>query len=156
MIGFIIGVICGGAGAFAIAGMNHRHGWERCSCHHRRGHLALSALKIERGRIFMQLNPVTAYDSERRPITSNPKNPDGTLNETVKIDWTSSNPEQVPIEYVDELGRQIWMNTPLDSGSATVTGKAPGYNPTTVDFSYSPGVPRELNSEVGGPVPDIA
>lgn len=99
------------------------------------------------------LDPVTLFDSEKAMLTVAPRLPNGDPDTTVEVSVTSSDSTQVGVEQID--ARNWWITTPLDSGSATLTLDAPGYEADTLAVSYSPGLPRRLNVTVGAPVSDI-
>lgn len=103
----------------------------------------------------MQLSPLVLFDSEKVLGHLAPVKPNGEPDNDVLVTVTSSDPTQVGVELVEANGHSFWLLTPLDTGMATITMSAPGYNPTTVDVSYSPGQPRELNAQFDAPVSDL-
>lgn len=123
---------------------------------HKRFHpMFLSVTEIHPRRFAMQMPPIHMFDTEKVQLTVSPVKPNGEPDENVVVTWASSAPDQVGVEPIGDLGHSCWVTTPLDTGSATITVDAPGYNPSTVDVSYEPGIPRELNLQVGTPIPDV-
>ena len=104
----------------------------------------------------MKLPPIKMFDVEKILLAVSPVAADGTVDETVSVEWSSSNPEAVQIEVIpDTNGRQVWALTPLDSGSSNISVTAKGYDTDEVMIEYLPFVPGKLNMSAGTPVSDI-
>lgn len=103
----------------------------------------------------MHYPAIKLFDTEKQLLTVEAVKPDGTVDETVEIKWASSAPDQVAVDPVPGTnGRKCYALTPLDRGAATITFSARGFSPHTVEISYEPPVPGELNLSLGAPEPD--
>lgn len=98
------------------------------------------------------LPPVVLKDSEKVLVAVAPLLANGEPDTTVDVTWESSDPSVGIEEQAD--GRSAYILTPGESGSATITVTAQGYESETLSVSYEPGAPRHLNLSVGTPEPD--
>ena len=95
---------------------------------------------------------VKLLDVEKVLLSSSPTLPDGTPASVIP-EWESSDSDQVSLE-VSEDGLTCWALTPLETGESTITVSAEGFQSATVDISYAPAIPGQLNLSVGTPQPE--
>lgn len=111
-------------------------------------------------------------DVEKILLSVMPRKADGHVDAAAVISWASSDESQVGIEPGTESfvfhdpqfdedvtcpgAFNCYALTPLESGSATVTASAAGYESAEFGpITYAPGQPRSLNASVGSPVSDL-
>jgi hypothetical protein len=101
------------------------------------------------------LPPIKMLDVEKVLLSVAPQKADGTVDDSVIVTWSSSDPTQVGVEPSStDNGRSCFALTPLESGTAIISASAPGYDTDTVEVSYAPGVAGKLNLSAGTPVSD--
>lgn len=124
--------------------------------HDRAPKLSLAITEVHGRRYKMAtLPPIKLLDVEKVLLSVSPQKSDGTVDDSVVVTWTSSDPAQVGLEVsTTDNGRSCFALTPLDHGTATITASAPGYASDTVDITYAPGTPGVLNLSAGNPQPD--
>lgn len=90
--------------------------------------------------------PLTMFDTDKCTLT---------IKEDAKgpFSWKSSDPAAVGVEPQGD-GHSCIVTTPLDSGSATITVSAKGYQDETMLVEYSDSTPGELGLSAGTPEPD--
>lgn len=90
--------------------------------------------------------PLNLFDTDKCLISLNPeaKGP---------FTWESSDPAQVAVEPQGD-GHSCYVLTPLDSGSATITVSAKGYESEIMLVTYTDSTPGELGMSAGSPEPD--
>jgi len=115
--------------------------------------LTVNVISIEGKSPMATLPPLKMLDVEKVQLSVAPQLANGEPDTTVDVSWESSDPSQVSVEPAED-DRSCFCLTPLETGVATVTVSAPGYESVTIEISYAPGVPRSLNATIGSPVPD--
>lgn len=111
-------------------------------------------------------------DTEKIVLSVMPRKADGHVDVAASVNWSSSDASQVGIELDTEpfvfsdpqFGEDVTCpgafnataTTPLESGSASVTASAAGYESAVFGpIEYAVGQPRSLNGSVGSPISDL-
>ena len=111
-------------------------------------------------------------DTEKILLSVMPRKEDGHVDVGATVTWASSDESAVGIDpgtesfefhdpQFDETvtcpgAFNCYALTPNQSGSATVTASAAGYESAEFGpIEYAPGVPRSLNASVGSPISDL-
>jgi len=117
-------------------------------CPPARSELRLSVTEVHGRRCMMAIErpPLVLFDTDKCLIS---------LKEEAKgpFTWSSSDPAQVAVEPQGD-GRTCYVLTPGDTGEATITVKAKGYQDQTMLVTYSDSTPGELGMSAGTPEPD--
>jgi hypothetical protein len=113
--------------------------------------------KILKGGSNVANTPITLNSDQKEAINVAPLLADGSPDLAAQVSFSSSDPS-VGLDAVvaDGAGNySAFILTPGQSGAATITVSAPGYDSESVDVSYAPLVARKLNISFGQPVSDL-